>query len=156
MPSPSCTAKRLTSKTVAVMKAPRSYTTEDTVEINCHGGVYVVKRVLETVIKNGARPADPGEFTKRAFLNGKLDLTKAESVMGLISARNDAAAKISRGAREGRISRDTEDILNKLLETAASLAAFADYPDEDIEGLDYDNFLRMLTSAKAEIENMLS
>lgn len=72
---------------VLLMKAPHSYTKEDTVEIDCHGGVYVMKRILETVIKHGARPAEPGEFTKRAFLNGRIDLTQAESVIDVINAK---------------------------------------------------------------------
>lgn len=72
---------------VLLMKAPHSYTKEDTVEIDCHGGVYVMKRILETVIRHGARPAEPGEFTKRAFLNGRIDLTQAESVIDVINAK---------------------------------------------------------------------
>ena len=108
------------------------------------------------MLECGAVLATGGEFTKRAFLNGKLDLTKAESVMGLISARNDAAAKISRGAREGRISRDTQDILNKLLETAASLAAFADYPDEDIPNLNEENFAALLDECRFKCEKLIS
>lgn len=72
---------------ILLMKAPHSYTKEDTVEIDCHGGVYVMKRILETVIKHGARPAEPGEFTKRAFLNGRIDLTQAESVIDVINAK---------------------------------------------------------------------
>ena len=80
---------------VAIMKAPNSFTTEDSVEIDCHGGVLVMNRILETVIKNGARIAEPGEFTKRAFLNGRIDLSKAEAVMDLIQAKNDFAMKNS-------------------------------------------------------------
>ena len=74
---------------VLLMKAPHSYTKEDTVEIDCHGGVYVMKKILETVIKHGARPAEPGEFTKRAFLNGRIDLTQAESVIDVINAKTN-------------------------------------------------------------------
>ena len=76
---------------VLLMRAPHSYTTEDSIEIDCHGGVYVMKRILETVIKYGARPADPGEFTKRAFLNGRIDLTQAESVIDVINSKNEFA-----------------------------------------------------------------
>ena len=139
-----------------VFRAPKSYTGENVVEISCHGGTVVARQVLRRVLESGATLATGGEFTKRAFLNGKLDLTKAESVMGLISARSDAAAKISRGAREGRISRDTEDILNKLLETAASLAAFADYPDEDIPNLNEENFAKLLDECYAKCEKLIS
>ena len=139
-----------------VFCAPKSYTGENVVEISTHGGTVVARQVLRRVLQCGATLATGGEFTKRAFLNGKLDLTKAESVMGLISARNDAAAKISRGAREGRISRDTENILDKLLETAASLAAFADYPDEDIPNLNEENFSALLDECLAKCEKLIS
>lgn len=139
-----------------VFRAPKSYTGEDVVEISVHGGTVIARQVLRRVLECGAVLATGGEFTKRAFLNGKLDLTKAESVMGLISARNDAAVKISRGAREGRISRDTEDILDKLLETAASLAAFADYPDEDIPNLTQENFSALLDECYAKCEKLIS
>ena len=139
-----------------VFRAPKSYTGENVVEISVHGGTVITRQVLRRVLECGATIATGGEFTKRAFLNGKLDLTKAESVMGLISARSDAAAKISRGAREGRISRDTEDILNKLLETAASLAAYADYPDEDIPNLSEENFSALLDECHAKCEKLIS
>ena len=139
-----------------VFKAPKSYTGENVVEISVHGGTVVARQVLRRALECGAVLATGGEFTKRAFLNGKLDLTKAESVMGLISARNDAAAKISRGAREGRISRDTDDILNKLLETAASLAAFADYPDEDIPNLNEENFASLLNECHQKCQKLIS
>lgn len=89
---------------VAVMKAPNSYTKEDTVEINCHGGVLIVQKVLETVLRNGARLAEPGEFTKRAFLNGRIDLAKAEAVMDIIHSRNEFALKSSMKQLKGSIS----------------------------------------------------
>ncbi len=139
-----------------VFRAPKSYTGENVVELSVHGGTVVTRQILRRVLECGAVLATGGEFTKRAFLNGKLDLTKAESVMGLISARSDAAAKISRGAREGRISRDTQNILNKLLETAASLAAFADYPDEDIPNLNQESFSRLLDECHAKCQKLIS
>ncbi len=139
-----------------VFRAPKSYTGEDVVEFSVHGGTIIARQVLRRVLDCGATLALGGEFTKRAFLNGKLDLTKAESVIGLISARSDAAAKISRGAREGRISRDTEHILNKLLETAASLAAFADYPDEDIPNLNEENFSALLKECHQKCQQLIS
>ena len=89
---------------VVLMRAPKSYTKEDTVEIDCHGGVYVMKRVLETVIKYGARPAEPGEFTKRAFLNGRIDLAQAESVIDIIHAKNEFALKSSEQQLSGSLS----------------------------------------------------
>ena len=87
--------KMLDECIVLIMKGPHSYTTEDVVEINCHGGIIVMKKILETVIKAGARPAEPGEFTKRAFLNGRIDLSKAEAVMDLIHSRNEFAMNSS-------------------------------------------------------------
>ena len=88
---------------VLLMRGPHSYTGEDTVEINCHGGVYVVKRILELLIKNGARPAEPGEYTKRAFLNGRLDLSQAEAVGDLIASQNEYALQSSVSQLKGNI-----------------------------------------------------
>ena len=139
-----------------VFKAPKSYTGENTVEFSLHGGLLITRTALRAVLSSGAVLAEGGEFTKRAFLNGKIDLAKAESVAEIISARNDAALKISRAARQGRISCEIEGICEKLLETAASLAAYADYPDEDIEGLDFDNFSRLLCECEAKTERLLS
>lgn len=139
-----------------VFKAPKSYTGEDVVEISIHGGRLMLKSALRVILQNGAFMAEPGEFTKRAFLNGKLDLTRAESIMGLISANSDAELRLSRAAHIGGVSKKINKIENDLVSADASIAAYSDYPDEDIEGLDYDNFLKMLSSARAEIEKMLS
>lgn len=139
-----------------VFRAPKSYTGEDVVEISVHGGALMLRSVLRLILNNGAQPAAAGEFTKRAFLNGKTDLSRAESIMGLISAENEAALKISRGALEGRIARKISLIEENLVSAAASIAAFSDYPDEDIEGLSPENFGKMLRSAVMELEEMLS
>jgi len=139
-----------------VFKAPKSYTGEDVVEISIHGGRLMLKSALRVILQNGAFLAEPGEFTKRAFLNGKLDLTKAESIMGLISANSEAELRLSRAAHIGGVSKKIDKIESDLVSADASIAAFSDYPDEDIEGLDYENFLKMLKSARAEIEKMLS
>ncbi len=136
--------------------APKSYTGENTVEISVHGGLVSTRQILRRVLECGAVMAMGGEFTKRAFLNGKLDLTKAESVIGLITARNDAAVKITQSALSGKISRDTKAILDKLLETSASLSVFADYPDEDIPGLDQENFCKMLKECRQKCEKLIS
>ena len=90
---------------VSVMRAPKSFTSEDTVEINCHGGVYAMKRVLDTVLKYGARPAEPGEFTKRAFLNGRIDLSQAEAVIDVIQSKNEYALKSSLGQLKGSVQK---------------------------------------------------
>ncbi len=139
-----------------VFRAPKSYTGEDVVEISVHGGALMLRSVLRLILNSGAQPAAAGEFTKRAFLNGKTDLSRAESIMGLISAENEAALKISRGALEGRIARKISLIEENLVSAAASIAAFSDYPDEDIEGLSPENFGKMLRSAVMELEEMLS
>lgn len=114
---------------VMLMRGPHSYTGEDTVEINCHGGVYVVKRVLETLIKYGARPADPGEFTKRAFLNGRLDLSQAEAVGDLISSSNDYALKNSVSQLKGNIKNKIDTIRNKIIYHTAFIETALDDPE---------------------------
>ena len=139
-----------------VFRAPKSYTGEDVVEISVHGGNASAKAVLRALYSAGAVPAKAGEFTERAFLNGKLDLSKAESIMGIISAKSEAALRLSRGAKQGKVSREIEEITNKLLETASSLAAYADYPDEDIEGLTFDNFSALLNTCENRLFNLLS
>ncbi len=139
-----------------VFLAPKSYTGENTVEISVHGGLVSTRQILRRVLECGAVMATGGEFTKRAFLNGKLDLAKAESVIGLITARNEAAVKLTQAALSGKISRDTKDILDKLLETSASLSVFADYPDEDIPNLNQDSFCKMLNECKQKCEKLIS
>lgn len=119
-----------------IMKAPRSYTTEDTVEIDCHGGVLVMKKILETVLKHGARPAEPGEFTKRAFLNGRIDLSQAESVIDVINAKNDFALKSS-------VSQLRGSVLEKIKELRASVIheiAFIESALDDPEHIDIDEY----------------
>ena len=114
---------------VLLMKGPRSYTKEDTVEIDCHGGVYVVKRVLETVLKAGARPAEPGEFTKRAFLNGRIDLSQAESVIDIIHSKNEFALKSSLSQLSGVVSNKIKDIRAMILHEIAFIETALDDPE---------------------------
>ena len=114
---------------VMLMRAPRSFTTEDTVEINCHGGVYAMQRVLETVIKNGARPAEPGEFTKRAFLNGRMDLSQAEAVMDVIEAKNEYALKNSVNQLKGSVCRKIKEIREKIIYHIAYIESALDDPE---------------------------
>ena len=106
-----------------VFRAPKSYTGEDVVEISCHGGLYITKQVLRAALKNGAVPAEPGEFTKRAFLNGKTDLTKAEAVMGIISAHGKEAGEAAFSALEGALYKEIHKITDVLLKINAALAA---------------------------------
>jgi tRNA modification GTPase len=114
---------------VMVMKGPHSFTGEDTVEINCHGGVYVVKKVLETVIKYGARPADPGEFTKRAFLNGKMDLSQAEAVIDVIHSKNEYALRSSIGQLKGNVQKKIKEIRAEILYHTAFIETALDDPE---------------------------
>ena len=113
----------------AVMKAPNSYTKEDTVEINCHGGVLIVQKVLETVLRNGARLAEPGEFTKRAFLNGRIDLAKAEAVMDIIHSRNEFALKSSMKQLKGSISDCIRQMREEILYEIAFIESALDDPE---------------------------
>ena len=120
---------------VMVMRAPRSFTSEDTIEINCHGGVYAMKRILETVIKNGARPAEPGEFTKRAFLNGRMDLSQAEAVIDVINAKNEYALKSSVSQLRGSVMQAIKDIREQIIYHIAFIESALDDPEHiSLEG----------------------
>ena len=114
---------------VLLMKAPNTYTKEDTIEIDCHGGVYVMKKILETVIKYGARPAEPGEFTKRAFLNGRIDLTQAESVIDVINSKNAFALKSSLSQLKGSVLEDVKRIRGNILHEIAFIETALDDPE---------------------------
>lgn len=138
-----------------VFRAPHSYTGEDVVEINCHGGVFLLKKILRLVLSNGAIAASPGEFTKRAFLNGKLDLSEAESVMTLISAQGEQGANAAFNQLEGKLSRKIEEINSSLLSLAAHIAAWVDYPDDEIENLGEDEVHSVILNAKSEITSLL-
>lgn len=120
---------------VMLMKGPRSFTAEDTVEINCHGGVYAMRRVLDTVLRNGARPAEPGEFTKRAFLNGRIDLSQAESVIDVIQAKNEYALKSSISQLKGSVNLKIKEIREKILYQIAFIESALDDPEHiSLEG----------------------
>ena len=127
---------------VVVMKAPKSYTTEDTVEINCHGGVLVVQKVLQTVLENGARIAEPGEFTKRAFLNGRIDLSRAEAVIDVIHSQNEYALSSSVSQLKGRLS----DKIHKLREDILYQIAFIESALDDPEHISLDGYPEQLAS----------
>ncbi len=138
-----------------VYRAPHSFTGENTVEMCCHGGLFVMQKVLRAVLAAGATPAGPGEFTKRAFLNGKMDLAQAESVMGVISAQGTAALNASRNALDGAVSRKTESISSMLLSAAASLAAWADYPEDDVPAVDGSSLASSLQNAASELKQLV-
>jgi tRNA modification GTPase len=131
--------KPLDDGILTVFRAPHSYTGEDVCEFSCHGGDYLSRRALAVLVAAGARPALPGEFTKRAFLMGKMDLTRAESVIELIEAEGEQALRLARSGREGRTERLVDGIARRLIDMAAALAAYADYPDEDLGETDPDD-----------------
>ena len=114
---------------VILMRGPHSYTGEDTVEINCHGGVFVVRKILETVLKNGARAAEPGEFTKRAFLNGRMDLSRAEAVIDVIHSKNEFALKNSVSQLRGSIQRKIQAMRDEILYHTAYIESALDDPE---------------------------
>jgi tRNA modification GTPase len=141
---------------ISFMKGPKSFTAEDTVEINCHGGVVATNRVLEEVIKAGARLAEPGEFTKRAFLNGRIDLSQAEAVIDIIRAKTELSMKSALAQSEGRISREIKALRTKLLGIIAHIEATVDYPEEDLEETTSVLTGSQLESVLREIEKLLS
>lgn len=138
-----------------VFKAPKSYTGEDVVEISCHGGLLVTKQVLRAALANGAVPAEAGEFTKRAFLNGRMDLTRAESVMSIISAKSEQAKSAALNTLDGALYKKISEISLSLKKIAAQMAAWVDYPDEEIDELSDDKLKETLLTAKAELEKLI-
>lgn len=128
-----------------VFRAPKSYTGENVVEITVHGGLYLTRRLLRATVEAGARLAEAGEFTKRAFLNGKMSLSQAESVSELISAEGVGQAKAALAATEGRINRQSEEIRHKIVSLLAEISAYCDYPDEDIVDVSRETLIKQIT-----------
>lgn len=142
---------------VSIFKAPKSYTKEDVVEINCHGGLFVTNKIYEQLVLLGARPSEPGEFTKRAFLSGRIDLTKAEAVMDVINAENNAALKIANSALNGKISTFVDQKRQELLDIIATISVNIDYPEyDDVEQLTNEDILPKLKTIKLELEDVLN
>ena len=139
-----------------VFRAPHSYTGENVVELSCHGGLFLLKKVLEAVYAAGAVPAEAGEFTKRAFLNKKIDLTEAEAVASIIAAHSDASAAAAVSAKDGVLFQKIQKITSDLVLLSAHLAAWTDYPDDDIDALDFGQLEKTLSTAKKECEALLS
>ncbi|MBQ8959714.1 MAG: tRNA uridine-5-carboxymethylaminomethyl(34) synthesis GTPase MnmE [Ruminococcus sp.] len=147
--------ERIDDCILTVFRAPHSYTGEDIAEISCHGGLYVSRRVLRAALENGAENAGPGEFTKRAFLNGKLDLTQAEAVMDIISAKGSLELKMAEELRSGSAFKKARACSDRLMRILASLAAWADYPDEDIPEVEPENLVPELRSIGAELGSLI-
>ena len=141
---------------VSVMLAPRTYTKEDIIEINSHGGINTTNKILELLLENGCRLAEPGEFTKKAFLNGRIDLIEAESVNDLINAKNDAARTLALNNMEGRLTKKIRDIRNSVVNIMANIEVNIDYPEyEDIEIVTEESLLPNLKEIKVKIEEIL-
>jgi tRNA modification GTPase len=140
---------------LSVHRAPASYTGEDMVEIQCHGGILVTRRILDLLLERGARAAEPGEFTRRAFLNGKMDLTQAEAVMDLIRAQTDLALRAATEQLEGRLGRHILTLREALLVTLAHIEAHIDFPDEDIDPATGAALLARIDAAREEIARLL-
>ena len=136
--------------------APKSFTGENVVEISCHGGMYITKEVLNAVIMAGASLAEPGEFTKRAYLNGKMDLTEAESVMDIISAKSKSAARAALFVKDGALFKKSQQVKQLLLDKAAHLSAWADYPEEDIPEVTEDSIMEAIEESISILEKLLS
>lgn len=141
-----CSGEKLDDGIAVVYRAPRSYTGEDMVEISCHGGILLTEKVLSAVFECGAEPAGAGEFTQRAFINGKLDLSKAEAVIGLIDAQTDEQLKLSASHTSGVLRKKVEEYRGELLELVSSVYVCIDYPDEDLEAVDGDEMRSRLAS----------
>lgn len=145
------TKEKIDEVLVSFFKNPKSYTRENMCEINSHGGIVVERKILEECLKNGAELAEPGEFTKRAFLNGRIDLSQAESVIELINAKSDREAHESLNQLQGELSKKINIIKNKMLDIMADIEASIDYPEYDIEELTEEKTIRVLSEIKEEL-----
>lgn len=148
--------EKLDEVIATVFRKPHSYTGENVVELSCHGGIFITREVLRIVMEAGAEIAQAGEFTKRAFINGKMDLTEAEAVIDIISAKGKSAARAAMLAKDGALWRRIENIKNKLVSTAAHFSAWADYPEEDIEEVNEEHLNNIFDECLFDIKKLLS
>jgi len=140
---------------VSIMRSPGSYTREDVIEINCHGGLAAVNKILDLVIENGARLAEPGEFTKRAFLNGRIDLSQAEAISDIISAKTENSLKIAANNLAGTLSKEIKNIRKKLLEIIINIEASIDFIEEDLEIFPYEKILEKTSKIYDELIELI-
>ena len=138
-----------------VMRAPRTFTREDIVEISTHGGVWASRRVLKAIMEAGAYPAEAGEFTKRAFLNGRIDLSQAEAVIDIINAKNELAQKNAVSQADGGLSAEIENIRDRLVALSAAMQVAIDYPDEDLEDITPEEIVRIIEECRQLVERLL-
>ena len=139
---------------VAFMKGPNSYTTEDVIEINCHGGFISVKKILELILSKDVRLADQGEFTKRAFLNGRIDLAQAEAIIDVINAKTDMAHTVAQSQLEGSLSKKIKDLRFNVTEILAQITVSLDFPDEDVEHITYNTLKEKTIALQKEINKL--
>lgn len=149
-------AKVIDEVILTVMREPRSYTKEDVVEINCHSGIAPLKKILDLCLANGARLAEPGEFTKRAFLNGRIDMLQAEAVLDIIKAKTELSLRAALNNLEGLFSKKINEIRKKLIEIYAYIEASIDFSEEDLRGLKKSHIFKKLNSIKHEIGKFIS
>jgi len=149
------TGEKIDEVLVTVMRAPHTYTREDVVEINCHAGFITLKRVLDLVIEYGVRLAEPGEFTKRAFLRGRIDLSQAESVIDLIRAKTEQAQKIALEHLSGRLSQKINELRDSLMKVCAHVEAYIDFPEEEIDGMTAEEIIGEISRIKNEIKYLI-
>ena len=147
---------RLDDVVALVYRSPKSYTGDDVVELSCHGGLYVTERLLQLVLDAGASPAGPGEFTRRAFLNGKVDLAQAEAVMGVIGASGEQALKAAQAGSSGVLSKKIQAIKAQLLVQASHLAAWADFPEEDVPAVEEQELLSAIRAGEESLTQLLA
>ena len=142
---------------VSIMKGPKSFTAEDVVEINCHGGIASTNKILELLIKNGCRLAEPGEFTKRAFLNGRIDLIEAESVMDVIHAKTEKSLKLAQNQLSGKVSEMIHNLRQQMIEVIANIAVNIDYPEyEDIEEMTNEMLVDRVKNVRGQVQKILN
>lgn len=148
------TSKKVDEVLVSYFKKPKSYTTENMCEISSHGGIVVVKKILELCLKNGANLAEPGEFTKLAFLNGRIDLSQVESIIDIINAKTDKELKASMNQLEGNLSKIIGEIKKEILDLLVQIEASIDYPEYDVEEVTKENAKDKLNEIENKINNL--
>ncbi len=148
------TGNKIDEALFTIMKAPKTYTREDIVEINCHGGILPTTNTLSLLLKNGARLAEPGEFTKRAFLNGRIDLSQAEAVIDIIRSKTAKAEKIAMLQLEGRVSRRINEIMDNIITLCANVEAFIDFPEEDIDIIHTNEMLQSIEHLSSGLQRL--
>jgi tRNA modification GTPase len=149
------TGEKIDEVLVTVMRSPRSYTKEEVVEISCHGGMMTLRKVLEVVLQQGARLAEPGEFTKRAFINGRLDLSQAEAVIDLIRSRTDESRRISLEQLQGKLSENITGLRDGLADICANVEAYIDFPEDEIETPAKHEFLESMKNIREKLQLLL-